>query len=189
MKREGLKTQNELQSWFTRRMEKFINAHGKTLMGWSEIRQGGLAPNTVLMDWIGGGHDVVMASTKYCYFNEYQSRDKKSEPLPSGAFVPLRKAYEFEPVPASLAPEFQRHILGAQGNLWTEFIPNQKIAEYMAFPRQLALAEVVWSPKESRDNEGFLRRLKINECRLDQLGVNYRSSALGDGTESQSQTK
>ena len=196
MKREGLKTQNELQSWFTRRMEKFINSRGKTLIGWSEIRQGGLAPNAALMDWIGGGrdaastgHDVVMASTKYTYFNEYQSRDKKSEPLSSGAFVPLRNAYAFEPVPASLAPEFHRHILGAQGNLWTEFIPNQQIAEYMSFPRLFALAEVVWSQKETRDYEGFLRRLKINEQRLDQLGVNYRNCALGDGTEPQSQTK
>ena len=115
MKREGLKTQNELQSWFTRRMEKFINSRGKTLIGWSEIRQGGLAPNAVLMDWIGGGrdaassgHDVVMSPTGYCYFNKYQSRDEKSEPLSSGAFVPLRTAYAFEPVPASLAPEFGR---------------------------------------------------------------------------------
>ncbi len=192
MEREGLKTKEELQSWFTRRMGQFINSRGKTLVGWSEIRQGGLAEDAVLMDWIGGGreaasagHDVVMSPTAYCYFNEYQSRDRKTEPRSSGAFVPLRKVYAFEPVPANLTPESQRHIIGAQGNLWTEYIPNREIAEYMTFPRLLALAEVVWSPKASRDYESFLRRLKTNEHRLDQLGVNYRNASLGDGTDSQ----
>jgi hexosaminidase len=194
MQREGLKTKEEMQSWFTRRMEKFINAHGKTLIGWSEIRQGGLAQSAVVMDWIGGGreaasagHNVVMSPTTHCYFDGPQSRDKKSEPKASGGFVALRKVYSFEPVPSGLAPEFAGHILGAQGNLWTEMVPNLKHAEYMIFPRMFALAEVTWSPKETRNYDGFLRRLKTDEHRLDQLGVNYRSSALGDGTETQSQ--
>ncbi len=196
MEREGLKSKEELQSWFTRRMEKFINAHGRTLIGWSEIRQGGLAQNAVVMDWIGGGreaasqgHDVVMSPTSYCYFNDRQSRDRNTEPRASGGFVPLRRVYSFEPVPAGLAPEFAKHILGAQGNLWTEFVPNMKIAEYMIYPRLFALAEVTWSPKETRNYDGFLRRLKTEERRLDQLGVDYRNSALGDGTESQNQTQ
>jgi hexosaminidase len=196
MEREGLKSKEELQSWFTRRMEKFINARGKTLIGWSEIRQGGLAQNAVVMDWIGGGreaasegHDVVMSPTTHCYFDGPQSRDKKAEPRASGGFVPLRKVYSFEPVPSGLAPEFAGHILGAQGNLWTEMVPNLKHAEYMIFPRSFAIAEVTWSPKETRDYDDFLRRLKTDERRLDQLGVNYRNSALGDGTEPQNQTK
>ena len=196
MEREGLKTKEDLQSWFTRRMEKFINSRGKTLIGWSEIRQGGLAQNAVVMDWIGGGreaasegHDVVMSPTTHCYFDGPQSRDRKAEPKGSGGFVPLRKVYSFEPVPSGLAPEFAGHILGAQGNLWTEMVPNLKHAEYMIFPRVFALAEVVWSPKQPRDYDDFLRRLKTDEHRLDQLGVNYRSSALGDGAGVQNQTK
>jgi hexosaminidase len=196
MQREGLKTKEEIQGWFTRRMEKSINAQGKTLIGWSEIRQGGLAQNAVVMDWIGGGreaaregHDVVMSPTTHCYFDGPQSRDRRAEPKASGGFVPLRKVYSFEPVPARLAPEFAGHILGAQGNLWTEMVPNLKHAEYMIFPRAFALAEVTWSPKPPRDYDDFLRRLKTDEHRLDQLGVNYRNSALGDGTEPQNQTK
>ncbi len=190
MKREGLKTEEELQSYFVRRIEKFVNAQGKTLVGWSEILQGGLAQNAVVMDWIGGGreaasqgHDVVMTPTANCYFDYYQSRDHSTEPRAIGGFLPLQKVYAFEPVPANLAPEFQRHILGGQGNLWTEYIPNLRQAEYMIFPRLSALAEVTWSPKDSRNFDDFKRRLKLDEQRLDRLGVNYRSSALGDGTE------
>jgi hexosaminidase len=187
MQREGLKSKEELQSWFTRRIEKFVNAQGKTLIGWSEIRQGGLPDNAVLMDWIGGGrdaaragHDVVMSPTTHCYFDGYQARDRKTEPRASGGFMPLRKVYSFEPVPAGLEPEYARHILGAQGNVWTELIPNAPHAEYMAFPRALALAEVTWSEKATRNYEDFLRRLKTDERRLDRLGVNYRLSAFSD---------
>jgi hexosaminidase len=196
MEREGLKSKEELQSWFTRRVEKFINAHGKTLIGWSEIRQGGLAQNAVVMDWIGGGreaaragHDVVMSPTSHCYFDGYQARDRKTEPRASGGFMPLRRVYSFEPVPSGLEPEFVRHILGGQGNLWTECVPNLKHAEYMVFPRVFAIAEVTWSPKEARDYDDFLRRLKTDEHRLDRLGVNYRNSSLGDGLDSENQTQ
>jgi N-acetyl-beta-hexosaminidase len=185
MKREGLKTPAELESWFIKRIEKFVNAHGKTLIGWSEIARGGLAQNAVVMDWIGGGkeaasqeHDVVMTPTSYCYFDSYQSRDLSTEPRAIGGFLPLQKVYSFEPVPAGLAPEFQKHILGVQGNMWTEYIPNLRHVEYMAFPRLTALAEVAWSAKSSRNYADFLRRLKTDERRLNQLGVNYRSSAL-----------
>ncbi|HLP77610.1 MAG TPA: beta-N-acetylhexosaminidase, partial [Candidatus Paceibacterota bacterium] len=187
MEREGLKTKEELQSWFTRRIETFVSSHGKTLVGWSEIRHGGLPGNAVLMDWIGGGrdaaragHDVVMSPTTYCYFDGYQARTRKTEPAASGGFMPVRKVYSFEPVPAGLEPEFARRILGAQGNLWTEMVPNAKHAEYMIFPRAFAMAEVTWSPKESRNYDDFLRRLKTDERRLDKLGVNYRSSMLGE---------
>ena len=190
MKSENLKNEEELQSWFNRRMEKFINAHGKTLLGWSEILQGGVAQNAAVMDWIGGGreaasqgHDVVMSPTSHCYFDYYQSRDHSTEPRAmGGGALTLSRAYALEPVPAKLAPEFQKHILGAQGNVWTEYIPNLKQVEYMTFPRLSALAEVTWSPKSARNFEDFQRRLKANEQRLDQLGVNYRRSALDDGT-------
>jgi hexosaminidase len=188
MKQENLNNEDELQSWFTRRMEKFINAHGKTLIGWSEILQGGLAQNAVVMDWIGGareaasaGHDVVMSPTSHCYFDYGQSRDTSTEPRFMGGVIALKSVYAFEPIPAKLAPEMQKHILGAQGNVWSEFIPNIRHAEYMAFPREIALAEVTWSPKDARNYDDFLRRLKVDEKRLDGLGVNYRSSALGDG--------
>jgi len=189
IKSEGLKNEEELQSWFVRRIEKIVNAKGKTLIGWSEILQGGLAQNATVMDWIGGareaasqGHDVVMSPTSNCYLDYCQSRDQASEPRAIGGFLPLKKVYGLEPVPDNLAPEMQKHILGAQGNIWTEYIPNLKHVEYMAFPRAAALAEVAWSPREARNLDDFKRRLKTNEQRLDRLGVNYRSSALDDGT-------
>ena len=188
MRREGLKTEEELQSWFIRRIEKIVNAHRKTILGWSEILEGGLAQNAAVMDWIGGGreaasqgHDVVMTPTASCYFDYYQSRNRSTEPYSIGGFLPLQRVYALEPIPAGLAPDQQKHILGAQGNIWTEYIPNLKHVEYMAFPRLSALAEVTWSPKEARNYDSFLRRLKTNEQRLDQLGVSYRPSALGDG--------
>jgi hexosaminidase len=183
MKREGLKTSGELQSWFIRRIEEFINAHGKTLIGWSEIANGGLAKSAVLMDWIGGGekaaregHDVVMTPTSNCYFDFYQSNDHSTEPLAMGwgGSLPLETVYAFEPVPAGLASEAQSHILGAQGNMWTELVPNLKHAEYMIFPRLCALAEVTWSAKDARNFNDFAWRLKIDERRLNVMGVNYR---------------
>ena len=181
IKRENLKNEEELQSWFNRRIEKFVNANGKTILGWSEILQGGLAQNAAVMDWIGGGreaasqgHDVVMTPTSNCYFDYYQGQDHSAEPRAIGGYLPLQKVYSFEPVPAKLAPEFQGHILGGQGNVWTEYIPNLKQVEYMAFPRLSALAEVTWSPREARNFGDFIHRLKTDNQRLDQLGVNYR---------------
>ena len=181
MKREGLKNEEELQSWFIRRIEKIVNAHGRTLIGWSEILQGGLAKNAVVMDWVGGGaeaassgHDAVMTPTGYCYFDSYQSVNYTTEPFAIGGFTPLEKVYAFEPMPKHLAAQFQPHILGAQGNLWTEYIPNFRQAEYMIFPRMCALAEVGWSPKAARNWEDFKRRLTVHEERLAQLNVNYR---------------
>ena len=181
MKREGLKNEEELQSWFIRRVEKIVNAKGKTLIGWSEILQGGLAQNAAVMDWIGGGreaasqgHDVVMTPTSNCYFDFYQGRDHSAEPRAIGGYLPLEKVYAFEPVPAKLAPEMQKHILGAQGNVWTEYIPNFKHVEYMVFPRLAAMSEVTWSPKTARNFDDFIHRLNTDSQRLDQLGVNYR---------------
>jgi hexosaminidase len=185
---EHLTSDRQLESYFIQRIEKFVNAHGKTLVGWSEIREGGLAKNAVVMDWIGGaveaataGHDVVMTTQKYCYLDHYQSKDHAKEPKAIGGFLPLREAYAFEPIPKNLPEEFQSHILGPQGNLWAEYIPNIRHAEYMIFPREAALAEVGWSSKESRNFDDFLRRLKIDEQRLDQMGVNYRHDPTNTG--------
>jgi hexosaminidase len=129
-----------------------------------------------------------MSPTSHCYLDYYQSQNQAAEPRAIGGYVPLSKVYSFEPVPAKLAAEQQRHILGAQGNVWTEYIANFKHVQYMAFPRLSALAEVTWSPKESRNYEEFLRRLETQYQRFDQLGVNYRretSVKLGEWTPKQ----
>jgi hexosaminidase len=185
---EGLKSDRQLESYFIQRMERFINAHGRSLIGWSEIREGGLAQNAAVMDWIGGaveaataGHDVVMTTEDLCYLDHYQSLDHSKEPRAIGGFLPVRKMYAFDPIPAKLPPPFQTHILGAQGNLWTEYVPNLRHAEYMIFPRECAMAELTWSPKEARHFDDFLRRLETDERRLDQMGVNYRHNPLDTG--------
>lgn len=181
MRDEKLKDEHELQSYFVRRVEQIIAQQGRRLIGWSEIREGGLPRNTAVMDWIGGaveaaaaGHDVVMTPTTYCYFDYYQSRDRETEPLAIGGFLPLRQAYAFEPIPTNLPPQCVKHILGAQGNLWTEYIASLAHLEYMAYPRLCALAEVVWSPPQARDWDDFSRRLPAHYRRLDHLGVRCR---------------
>ena len=183
IKIEGLKDVNELQSYFIRRIEKLINGQGRVLVGWSEILQGGLAPNATVTDWIGGaeeaasaGHDVVMSPTSACYFDFYQSLDRQLEPkLPASylGYLPLSQVYAFEPIPAKLGPKFHSHILGAQGNLWTPYMPSLQQLECMTFPRLSALAEVTWSPKDARNWEDFNRRLQVQFQRFDRLGVNY----------------
>ena len=181
MQQEGLKSERELESYFIRRMEKFITAHGKNLIGWSEIREGGLAQNAAIMDWVGGaveaasdGHDVVMTPLADCYFDHYQSKDHATEPYAIGGYLPLAQVYAFEPMPAKLDPQYHPHILGAQANVWTEYMPSLNHVEYMIFPRLCALAEVLWSPKDSRNWNDFTRRLHVDCRRLDQLHVNYR---------------
>lgn len=188
MKTEGLTDERQLEAYLMRRIDKFVSAHGKRLIGWSEIGQDGLAKNAAVMDWIGGasvaaraGHDVVMSPTGFCYLDYYQSRDHKTEPRAIGGFLPLQHVYEFEPIPGKLDPKFQAHILGGQGNLWTEFVPNLRHAEFMIFPRECAMAEVLWSPKNSRNWDDFLSRTKTNERRLDALGVNYRHDPTNTG--------
>jgi hexosaminidase len=181
MKQEGFKNDMELEGYFIRRMEKFINSRQRNLIGWSEIREGGLAENAAVMDWVGGaveaataGHDVVMSPLADCYFDHYQSQDHSTEPRAIGGFLPLQQVYTFEPIPPKLPPQSQWHILGAQANLWTEYIPNFKHVQYMVFPRLCALAEVVWSPKASRNFDDFQRRMQSQYPQLDKLGINYR---------------
>jgi hexosaminidase len=195
MKAEGLKTLDELQGWFTGQIGKFVSAHGRTMIGWSEIAEAPLPQNAAVMDWIGGamqaatnGHDVVMTPTKYCYLDYYQSIDPAAEPPGTGGFIPLERVYSFEPIPNGLAAEFQSHILGGQCNLWTEYIPSLADVEFMAFPRLCALAEVDWSPKAARDWNSFRQRMQVHEQRLDELGVNYRrdlSVKIGEWTPAQ----
>lgn len=175
--------EDALQSWFTTQMDHFLTAHGRRLVGWDEILEGGLAPNAVVMSWRGtagglaaarAGHDVIMTPGDYTYFDHYQSRNTAAEPLAIGGFLPLDSVYAYEPVPAELEPQFVSHILGAQGQIWTEYIEGPKNVEYMAFPRAAALAEVLWTPRPRRDFADFSARLPAELRRLDALDVNYR---------------
>ena len=187
IRRLRLKDEQGLQSWFIRRMDRFLAARGRRLIGWDEILEGGLAKNAVVMSWRGNaggiaaakaGHDVVMAPNTCTYFDYYQSATPAHEPLAIGGCLPLEKAYAFEPVPPELNARQAQHILGAQGQLWTEYMPTPSHVEDMAFPRAAALAEVVWSPRRGKDYVSFLRRLKNHLKRLDVLDVNYRRSVL-----------
>lgn len=181
MKEQGLKTEHELQSYFVQRIEKFLNEKGKKLIGWDEILEGGLAPNAAVMSWRGeeGGiaaakqhHFVVMTPGKYCYLDHYQS-DPKTEPLAIGGFLPLEQVYNYDPVPASLTKEEASYIMGAQGNVWTEYMKTPQYVEYMVYPRAAALAEVVWSPKESKNYADFKNRMVDELKRYDVYGINY----------------
>jgi len=183
IKELGLKNEEELQGYFTRRMDVFLISKGRRLIGWDEILEGGLAPNAVVMSWRGekggiaaakAGHDVVMAPTDYTYFDYYQSKDVDKEPLAIGGYVPLEVVYNYEPVPEEIPREYAKHVLGAQGQLWAEYMPTPKHVEYMAFPRLTALAEVTWTPRESKDYQEFLERLSTHLERLGILDVNYR---------------
>jgi hexosaminidase len=182
MKELGVGNEKELQGYFTRRLDEFLTGKGRQLIGWDEILEGGISKNAVVMSWRGeqggiqaanAGHDVVMAPTDYTYFDYYQGEPGK-EPLAMGGLLPLEKVYSYDPIPAAIAPANAHHVLGAQCQLWTEFVPDRKHAEYMTFPRLCALAEDVWSPKEQKDYSEFLQRLEVHFKRLDILDVNYR---------------
>ncbi|MES3036142.1 MAG: beta-N-acetylhexosaminidase [Gemmatimonadota bacterium] len=183
IKQLGLKDEHELQSWFVRKMDTYLTARGRRLVGWDEILEGGLAENATVMSWRGteGGiaaaranHDVVMAPNSHTYFDHYQSRDTRREPLAIGGFLPIDTAYAFDPVPAALTPAEARHILGAQAQLWTEYIRDPKELEYMAFPRMSAMAEALWTPQPRKDFADFMQRLPAHLQRLDALDVKYR---------------
>jgi hexosaminidase len=181
IKAEGRKDEKELQSYFIRRIEKFLISKNRKMIGWDEILEGGLAPEATVMSWRGvdggiaaakQGHDVIMTPTSYCYFDYYQA-NPKTEPKSIGGMVTLKKVYSLEPTPHELTAEQSKHILGAQANLWAEYIPTTSHAEYMALPRMLALAEVVWSPRNQRDWTDFRTRVTKQFKILDQLHVNY----------------
>jgi hexosaminidase len=180
--KEGLKDEEELQSYFIRRIDKFLTENGRILVGWDEILQGGLAQNATVMSWRGteGGidaarmkHNAVMTPETHCYLDHYQSLDRDVEPLAIGGFTSLEKVYSYEPVPAVLTEERVRYILGAQGNVWTEYMPVSSHVEYMVLPRAIALSEVVWSPASEKDYGGFLQRLENQLDLLQKKGYNY----------------
>jgi hexosaminidase len=185
MKDNGLKNAHELQSYFVKRMEKYIISKGKKIIGWDEILEGGLAPEATVMSWRGTkggtdaaeqGHDVIMTPESHCYFNFYQG-PQNEEPIAFDGYTPLSKVYEFDPVVDTMTPEQAKHVLGGQANLWAEHLPNTKESEYMIFPRLAALAEVLWSPKEKRNWNDFTTRLPSLLQRYDYLGINYAKSA------------
>ncbi len=181
IKKEGLKDEHGLQSYFIARMEKYINNKGKQIIGWDEILEGGLAPNATVMSWRGTngavqaakeGHDVILTPGSHCYFDHYQS-ENENEPLAIGGFLPLEKVYHFNPIPEELSEEESKYVLGAQGNVWTEYMQTEKQVEYMAFPRAIALSEVLWSSPKHKNYLDFIHRLEQYQKRLDQLEVNY----------------
>jgi hexosaminidase len=180
IKDKNLKDEHGLQSYFIQRIEKYVNSKGRTIIGWDEILEGGLAPNASVMSWRGeeGGiaaakeqHTVVMTPGSHCYFDHSQSANEDSVTI--GSYLPLHKVYGYEPVPAALSADEAKYVLGAQGNVWTEYITNLRKLDYMVFPRLMALAEVLWTPAARHDYARFERALKVQLRRLDQSAVHY----------------
>ena len=176
-----LEDEAQLQSYFISRMEKILNSLNKKIIGWDEIIEGGLNPNATIMSWRGveggitaakAGNYAIMTPTSHCYFDYYQ-RKSSDEPLAIGGFTPLQKVYEFEPIPKELDLNQSSKILGAQGNLWTEFIKTPEQVEYMTVPRMTALSEVVWSKRKVRNFKEFKLRLNLYKYFLDLENINY----------------
>ena len=179
IKKEGLKDENGLQSYFIHRIETFLNSKGRKIIGWDEILDGGLAPNATVMSWRGtrggiaaakAGHDVIMTPGATCYFDHYQA-DPVSEPVSIGGYLPLSMVYNYEPVPVELTTIEAKHIWGAQANLWTEYISTTEHAEYMAFPRVSAMAEVLWSNKTNCNWDSFRKRMDTEYERYKYLDI------------------
>lgn len=184
IKKNNLKDEHGLQSYFIQRIEKYVNSKGRKIIGWDEILEGGLAPNAAVMSWTGikggveaakSGHFAVMTPGSYCYFDHYQG-DPATEPNAFGGFTPLDKVYSYNPIPEELNTEQAKYILGVQANLWTEYILDFKQVQYMIFPRLLALSEVGWGTADPKNYKEFEVRI-INEFKnLDKMGVNYAKS-------------
>jgi hexosaminidase len=181
MKAQGLKDEHELQSYFIKRIEKYVVSKGRKIIGWDEILEGGLAPEATVMSWRGidGGiaaakqkHDVIMAASSNLYFDHYQA-DPETEPLAIGGFLPLKMVYAFEPIPTELNADEAKHIIGAQAQIWTEYLKNPSSVEYMLLPRLFALAEIDWTAKDRKDWYDFRERLDNNIQRMAIMGLNY----------------
>lgn len=181
IKEKGLKDEHELQSYFVQRIEKFVNSKGRKIIGWDEILEGGLAPNAAVMSWRGteGGitaakqkHFVVMTPGGFCYFDHYQG-DPKNEPLAIGGYTTVEKVYSFNPTPKELSSEESKYILGAQANVWTEYINDASKAEYMIFPRIMAMSEVLWGTSNPEKFKDFQTRMLQQFSVLDKKGINY----------------
>ena len=180
IKEKGLKDEHGLQSYFIQRIEKYINKKGRTLIGWDEILEGGLAPNAMVMSWRGeeGGiaaakenHTVIMTPGSHVYLDKAQTKNMDSVTI--GGFLPFEKVYSYEPVPKELNAEQANYVLGAQGNLWTEYVANPSKAEYQLFPRLSALSEVLWSTKENKNWPAFQDKMKSQYARYKIWGANY----------------
>lgn len=161
-------TEEYLQSYIIRHAEKFLDEHGRQMIGWDEILEGGLAPNATVMSWRGeaGGieaarqyHNVIMTLNTYLYFDYYQTKERENEPEATGGYLPVERVYNYEPMPKSLIPEEQKYIIGVQANHWTEYMPIFSQVQYMALPRWAALCEVQWSQPGKKDYADFLARL------------------------------
>ena len=202
MQREGLKNEEELQSWFVRRIGKFLESKNRRLIGWDEIQEGGLPKTATMMVWrdskwaehaLSLGNDVVMATTSHTYLDYSQAPAatelaKGVEFETIGGFLPLSKVYSYNPTFVAKTPAQEKQILGTQGQLWGEYFKSIRKVEYMAFPRLTALAEVAWTPQAARNYDDFLRRLATHNQRLDQLGISHRVDTavkLGEWTPSQ----
>ena len=183
IKAENLEDEHQLQSYFIKRIEKFLLGKGRRLIGWDEILEGGLAPSATVQSWRGvegavsaakSGHDAIVSPTSHCYFDyPHSDREKNSLSMPNWMRVlPVEKVYSFEPVPEGLTAQQKRHILGGEGNIWTEFAPQQEV-ESRVYPRMTALAEVLWSPQNKRNWQDFAERLNVHYQRFDNMGVNY----------------
>ncbi len=184
----GIKSDSEhtkeeyLQSFIIHHGEKLLNAHGRKMIGWDEILEGGLTPHATVMSWRGeaGGikaarmhHDVIMVPNTYLYFDYYQTKDTENEPLAIGGYVPLERVYAYEPLPDVLSTEEQKHILGLQANHWSEYIPTMSHLQYMALPRWAALSELQWTLREMKDYDDFLHRLQRLVKTYEAEGYNY----------------
>jgi hexosaminidase len=185
IKKEGLKDEHELQSYFITRIEKFLLTKNKRIIGWDEILEGGLAPKATVMSWRGikGGiaaakqhHDVVMAPTTFAYFDYYQG-EPYLEPVAIGGYLPLDKVYSYEPVPEELSADEAVFIKGVQATVWSEYIHSAEKVEYMSFPRAAAIAEIGWSDPKLKNWEDFKRRLEMQYKRYENAGINYSGSA------------
>jgi hexosaminidase len=181
IKEEGLKDEKELQSYFIRRIEKFLVSRGKRLIGWDEILEGGLAHEATVMSWRGTaggieaakqGHDVIMSPNQFVYLDHYQC-EPEGQPLAIGGYLPLELVYSFDPQFAELNADEQKHILGLQGNVWSEYLNTPQYMEYMAYPRMFAISEIGWTPASKKDFEDFLARFELQRKRYDIIGINY----------------
>lgn len=189
IKKEGLKNEAELQSYFIKRMEKYINKKGKRIIGWDEILEGGLAPDATVMSWTGiegaihaakTGHDAIMTPVSHMYFDYYQG-NPQSEPLAFSAEIRLDQAYSFNPIPTALNQEEAKHILGPQANMWTEYIPNFRHVQYMLFPRLFALSEVAWGTSQYKSYTAFEKRVIEHMGFLKKKDINYSKAIFEIG--------